>query len=232
MNISPRLIVSDPDRASVFYQDALGAEQVFRAPPGDDDDRPTVVDHRLGGSSFRVSPAVSAWGWLSPSDLNGSAVLLEIEVEDPDAVGERMTANGAEVVVPIENRPYGKRSGRMRDPFGPVDHHRRASLRGCSLPSLKSAFRWLSVSHGWWSLQASFHMRVRFRGSSGVPWRVPNTYPQEAMVGRARRNAPAAAGGARRGHEVLVAVAARPGPTVGSWSAAREASRPPDARSD
>lgn len=117
MQISPRLIVPDPDLASAFYRDALRAEQVFRAPPGDDG-RPTVVDHRVGGSSFRVSPAVSAWGWLSPGDLGGSAVLLEVEVEDPDAVGERMTALGAEVIVPIEDRPWGKRSGRLRDPFG------------------------------------------------------------------------------------------------------------------
>ncbi|MFF5259044.1 VOC family protein [Actinomadura viridis] len=107
----------DPDRASAFYQDALGAEQVFSAPPGDDG-RPTMIDHRIGDASFQVSPAVSAWGWLSPGDLGGSAVLLEIVVDDPDGVGERMIAQGAEVVVPIENRPYGKRSGRIRDPFG------------------------------------------------------------------------------------------------------------------
>lgn len=117
IRFSPRLIVPDPDGASAFYQDALGAEQVFRAPPGDDG-RPTMIDHRIGASTFQLSPAVSAWGWLSPDDLGGSAVLLEIEVDDPDGVGERMIAHGAEVVVPIENRPYGKRSGRIRDPFG------------------------------------------------------------------------------------------------------------------
>ncbi|WP_242676099.1 VOC family protein [Streptosporangium minutum] len=117
IHLSPRLIVPDPDRASAFYQVALGAEQVFSAPRGDDG-RPSVVDHRIGGSSFRASPAVSSWGWLSPDDLGGSAVLLEVEVADPDTVGERMIAHGAEVVVPIENQPYGKRSGRIRDPFG------------------------------------------------------------------------------------------------------------------
>ncbi|WP_368857781.1 VOC family protein [Nonomuraea sp. MG754425] len=67
---------------------------------------------------FRVSPAVPSWGWLSPGDLGGSAVLLEIEVDAPDTAGERIIAHGAEVVVPIENRPFGKRSGRVRDPFG------------------------------------------------------------------------------------------------------------------
>ena len=117
VRVSPRLIVPDPGRASVFYQDALGAKQVFCAPPGDDG-RPSMIDHRIGDSSFQLSPAVSAWGWLSPDDLGGSAVLLEVEVADPDGVGERMVAHGAEVVIPIENRPYGKRSGRIRDPFG------------------------------------------------------------------------------------------------------------------
>jgi PhnB protein len=29
-----------------------------------------------------------------------------------------MAHHGAEVVIPIENRPYGKRQGRVKDPFG------------------------------------------------------------------------------------------------------------------
>jgi PhnB protein len=117
VRFSPRLIVPDPDAASAFYRDALGAEEVFRAPPIDDG-RPGVVDHRIGNASFRVSPTVEAWGWLSPTDLGGSAVLLELEVDDPDGYGSRMTALGAEIVVAIEDRPYGQRSGRIRDPYG------------------------------------------------------------------------------------------------------------------
>ena len=117
MGIWPRLIVADPDRASAFYQDALGAEQVFRGPPIDDG-RPAVIEHRTGDTFFRVSPAVAGWDWLSPSDLGGSPVLLEIAVDDPDTLGKRMTSHGAQVIVPIENRPYGKRSGRIRDPLG------------------------------------------------------------------------------------------------------------------
>ncbi|WP_019807692.1 VOC family protein [Saccharomonospora halophila] len=113
----PRLIVPDPESASRFYRDALGSREVFRAPPMDDG-RPSVVEHRIAGTVFRVSAAVTAWGWLAPSDLGGSAVLLEVEDDDPDALGERMVAHGAEVVVPIENRSYGQRAGRIRDPFG------------------------------------------------------------------------------------------------------------------
>lgn len=113
----PRLIVADPDRASDFYQKTLDAERVFTAPPIEDG-RPGVVDHRVGDMFFRISPSVAAWGWLSPGDIGGSAVLVEVQTDEPDAVGERMLAEGAELVVPIANQPYGQRSGRIRDPFG------------------------------------------------------------------------------------------------------------------
>jgi PhnB protein len=113
----PRLVVPDPDSAADFYHHAVDAEEVFRAPPIDDG-RPGVIEQRVGDLSYRVAPAVEEWGWHSPSDLDGSPVLLEIETQDPDVLGNRMTTHGAEVVVPIEHRPYGQRSGRLRDPFG------------------------------------------------------------------------------------------------------------------
>lgn len=116
MSLTARLIVPDPDAASAYYQQTLGAEQVFRAQ--DETGRAVAVIHRLDGSAFTVSPAVAEWGWLSPADLGGSPVLIEAEFADQDAVGERMVAAGGKVIVPIENRPYGKREGRIRDPFG------------------------------------------------------------------------------------------------------------------
>jgi len=33
-------------------------------------------------------------------------------------VAEKMVAEKADVVVPNKDRPYGKREGRIRDPFG------------------------------------------------------------------------------------------------------------------
>ncbi|MFF4387192.1 MULTISPECIES: VOC family protein [unclassified Streptomyces] len=116
MSLTPRLIVPDPDIATTYYQKAMGAEEVFRAQ--DDSGRVMVVVLQIGGSPLSLSPAVPEWGWLSPDDIGGSPVLLEAEFTDQDAVAERMVASGGTVVVPVENRPYGKREGRLRDPFG------------------------------------------------------------------------------------------------------------------
>jgi PhnB protein len=47
-----------------------------------------------------------------------STVLIPLEFENCDTVGEKMLAEKAEVVVPIDDRHYGKREGRIRVPFG------------------------------------------------------------------------------------------------------------------
>ncbi|MFE9380718.1 VOC family protein [Streptomyces sp. NPDC006855] len=116
MSLTPRLIVSNPGTAATYYQKAMDAQEVFRAQ--DDSGRVMVVVLQVGGSRLSLSPAVPEWGWLSPDDVGGSPVLLEAEFTDQDAVAERMVAGGGTVVVPVENRPYGKREGRIRDPFG------------------------------------------------------------------------------------------------------------------
>jgi uncharacterized glyoxalase superfamily protein PhnB len=114
--VSPRLVVPDAEHASAYYQRTLGTEQLHRGL--DQAGRPVAVIHRLGESTFTVSPAVADWGWHAPGDLGGTPVLIEIECADPDDLAHRMVDGGAEIVVPIENRPYGKREGRVRDPFG------------------------------------------------------------------------------------------------------------------
>jgi PhnB protein len=50
--------------------------------------------------------------------LGGSTVLIQLEFENCDTVAEKMIVEKAEVVVPIKDRPYGKREGCIRDPFG------------------------------------------------------------------------------------------------------------------
>lgn len=111
-----RLVVQDADRAIAYYETTLGAELLERFT--DNDGR--VVHARLGIGNGQISMAeqVRDWGLLGPGALGGSAVLLHLTVGNCDAVGARMTEHDGEVVIPIADRPYGKREGRIRDPFG------------------------------------------------------------------------------------------------------------------
>lgn len=55
---------------------------------------------------------------VSQEALGGSGSLLTLVVDDPDAVAEAMVDGGARVLIPVEDRYYGRREGRLRDPFG------------------------------------------------------------------------------------------------------------------
>lgn len=114
--LHPKLIVTDADAAIGFYSRALGATLTSRIT----DDNGIVVHAELsmGGSVFALAQAVGEWGWHAPESLNESGVLLIVTVPDPDSTAERMVQNGASVVIPVENRPYGKRQGRVKDPHG------------------------------------------------------------------------------------------------------------------
>jgi PhnB protein len=114
--IHPRLIVSSVDDAVAFYAAVLGAEETFRftEPSGS-------VPHcelTIGASQLTLAHANDDYRLYTPQSLGGSPVLLTAIVDDARAVGAAMTAAGASVVVPIEDRDYGRCEGRIRDPFG------------------------------------------------------------------------------------------------------------------
>jgi PhnB protein len=112
----PRLIVRDVDAAIEFCQNAFGAELVERF--AEPDGRVGFAKLTLGDFQLSLSEEVAEWGWISPMSLGGSTVLTQLELEDCDMVAEKMVAERAEVVIPIKDRPHGKREGRVRDPFG------------------------------------------------------------------------------------------------------------------
>ncbi|NYE47949.1 putative glyoxalase superfamily protein PhnB [Spinactinospora alkalitolerans] len=118
MNIQliPKLLVSDADAAITFYTQALEAQVNLRVA----DDR-GVVNHAelaLDSVAFALAQSVEEWGWNDPRSVGGSPVLIMLTVQNPDATADRMVQHGAELVIPVEDRPYGKRQGRVRDPFG------------------------------------------------------------------------------------------------------------------
>jgi PhnB protein len=115
-NLTPRLIVENAEDAIEFYRAALDAELIERYTLTNG-----VVVHaalRLGQSTFSLAERVDEWKLLSPEAIGGSPVLLRLETGSPDAIASRMVEHGASVVIEIKDRPYGKREGRVRDPFG------------------------------------------------------------------------------------------------------------------
>lgn len=45
-------------------------------------------------------------------------MIMALYVSDPDAVARRMLDAGARVILPVTDREYGERAGRLADPWG------------------------------------------------------------------------------------------------------------------
>jgi PhnB protein len=115
--ITPALTVSDGAAAVDFYIRAFGAKELQRHTnaPGQ-----IVSEMELEGASFLVVDETPAAFNVSPETLGGTSVRLSLVVDDPDAVADRAVAEGATIVFPVADQPYGMRQGRVADPFG---HH-------------------------------------------------------------------------------------------------------------
>lgn len=115
-SIRPRLVVEDVDVAVAYYQRYLGAV------PGPRHAEPSgyvgYAEVRIGNSTITLHQAYDDYRLYSPESAASSPVLLTLTVADASAVGAAMIEGGATVIVSIEDRPWGKREGRIRDPFG------------------------------------------------------------------------------------------------------------------
>ena len=116
-SLSPMLSVRGGAKAVEFYKAAFGAGELFRieAPDG-----AVVAQLSVGESEFRVADESPEHKNFSPETLGGATVRMVMVVADPDAAFARAIKAGATVVVPVEDKDYGWRVGRVVDPFG---HH-------------------------------------------------------------------------------------------------------------
>ncbi|BAD56498.1 VOC family protein [Nocardia farcinica] len=115
-SLHPKLLVSDADAAITYYTRALDAVVDLRV--ADDDGSVTHAELSIGTATFALAHSVPEWGWRDPESIGGSPVLIMLTVPDPGATAAQMVRHGGELVIPVENRPYGRRQGRVRDPFG------------------------------------------------------------------------------------------------------------------
>lgn len=114
--ITPRLIVPSVATAIDFYTRTFGAreQERYTTPQGH-------VVHAailIGDSLVTLADAKPAWKLSSPDTFGGSPVLLTIELDDPDSSCARAVAHGATVIIPLADQFYGRREGRLQDPFG------------------------------------------------------------------------------------------------------------------
>lgn len=116
--VTPRLVVSDGPAAIDFYGQAFGAEQLgdrFTGPNGE----LIHAEIRIGDSVVMITEDDVDGPVSSPQRLGGKVTcVMSLYWPDVNAAWERAVAAGAEVMFPLEDRFYGERGGRLRDPFG------------------------------------------------------------------------------------------------------------------
>lgn len=105
-SVTPYLMIPEPGLVE-FLGKVFGAEQTFSAPGTAGEIHRQV---RLGNSMLMIGEGATG-GTSRPAALH-------VYVEDVDATFERAVAAGAVSLGAPAERPYGERSGFVRDPFG------------------------------------------------------------------------------------------------------------------
>jgi PhnB protein len=115
--LTPMLTVRNAAAAVDFYCRVLDAEELSRlqAPTGQ-----LVIEVSVQGNRFFVVDENPSAENLSPKALGGTTVRLNLIVDDPDALADRMVNSGGRLIFPVADQPYGLRQGRVADPEG---HH-------------------------------------------------------------------------------------------------------------
>jgi PhnB protein len=114
--VTPYLCVDGAAAAIEFYSSVFGANERMRMPAPEG--KIGHAELQLGDSMFMLSDEFPEMGGRSPRTIGGTPVIMNVYVDDVDAVFERAVQAGATVLRPVENQFYGDRSGQFEDPFG------------------------------------------------------------------------------------------------------------------
>jgi uncharacterized glyoxalase superfamily protein PhnB len=109
---SVRVVTRNIDGLVEFYQRLSGIEAVR---PADG-----FAEMRFGGATLAISSErlIELFNAGAATAAANQSAILEFEVEDVDAVSERMSASGTDIVMPTTLMPWGNRSLLLRDPDG------------------------------------------------------------------------------------------------------------------
>jgi PhnB protein len=112
--LAPRLIVSAGDDALDFYArafDTAASDQFY-------DGGRLLNGYVLIGSTLVGVTEEDGYHNHAPTTIGGTPVILSLTVPNVDEAAARFVEAGGEVVIPIDDRPYGRRDVRLEDPFG------------------------------------------------------------------------------------------------------------------
>ena len=109
---SVRVVTRDVDGLVGFYQRLSDIEAV-RPAEG-------FAEIRFEGATLAISSEhlIELFNVGAATAAANRSAILEFEVEDVDAVFERMNASGTNIVMPTTLMPWGNRSLLLRDPDG------------------------------------------------------------------------------------------------------------------
>jgi len=114
--LTAHLSVREAPKAIEFYEKAFGARLLhnYTNPYG----RVIHAVLEVGDSQFMLAEEFPGMGTPSPQALGGSPVVINIYVEDVDALFNQAIDAGAKVKMPLANQFWGDRYGQIIDPFG------------------------------------------------------------------------------------------------------------------
>src|SRR5437899_12391182 len=112
----PYLCAKDAAAAMDFYKKAFDATEQFRLEG--EDGKIGHATMQILGATIYLSDEWPEGNVYSPETLGGSPVALHLQVPDADKVYDQAVGAGATALRPVEDQPYGDRSGVLADPFG------------------------------------------------------------------------------------------------------------------
>ena len=112
--VTPQLTLDNAAQAIDWYKQALGAQEVSRAPGPDG--KLMHAELRIGDSRIMLNDPVM--GGKGPKTLGGSPASLWLYVEDCDALFNRAVSAGGQVRMPMGDQFWGDRCGTVADPHG------------------------------------------------------------------------------------------------------------------
>ena len=114
--ITPHIVVRGAAQAGEWYKRAFGARERSRVPlPGG---KLMSVELWIGDSALMIADEFPEMGVLAPPSIGGTAVVLQLDVDDAEAVFAQAVTAGAEVRSPLADTFWGARHGQLTDPFG------------------------------------------------------------------------------------------------------------------